>query len=450
MTGTQHTAAPRRDHHRRGRRAVVAVCAVTCAALLAACGGSTPQGAQRLDKNAKVTLTFWTGQTSDAEKLLEKLAKEFSAAHPNVTIETSPGASVTDDLLQKLTAGFASDTYPDISYSYGAWATELEQSQRTLDISDFVAKPSVKWDEFPEAARGTATPNGKTIGFPAVVDNLALIYNTKLFADAGVAEPTNDWSWDDYRAAAKALTDPSRNIYGTAYPVSGSEDTAWRLWPMIWQRGGDVLNQGNDKVTFNDQAGVASLELLRSMAVDDKSVYLDQTDEKAGPLFAAGRVGMLISGPWQLYDLKQAGTPYKVVYLPGYNGDHTTVSGPDLWALFDHNDANRAYWATQFAYWLTSPKIDARFNLAVGNLPLRSSEVDSPEFVAYEKQYPGADVMFANLKNATHQKPTVVGYNAIVRYVGQAVSAVLQGAAQPQQALDEAAQKADQALASGG
>ncbi len=36
------------------------------------------------------------------------------------------------------------------------------------------------------------------------------------------------------------------------------------------------------------------------MAVDDKSMYLDQTDEKYGPLFDDGRIGMMISGPWAL------------------------------------------------------------------------------------------------------------------------------------------------------
>jgi multiple sugar transport system substrate-binding protein len=448
MTQFKHSVL-RRPGAGRARRAALYGSVLAGALALSACNGGTSEGAQTLDKDAKVTLTFWTGQTSDAEKLLEKLAGEFMQAHPNVTIKTSPGASVTDDLLQKLTAGFASNTYPDISYAYGAWSTELASSGRTLDISDYVANPSVKWEEFPEAARGTASPDGKTLGFPAVVDDLSLIYNPELFAAAGVAEPTNDWTWDDYRAAAKQITDPAKNIYGASYPVSGSEDTTWRLWPMLWQRGGEVLNDSEDEVAFNDQAGVDSLELLRAMAVDDKSMYLDQTDEKQGPLFADGRVGMLISGPWQLYDLKQAGTPYKVTFLPGYNGDHTTVSGPDVWTLFDHDDENRAYWSTEFAYWLTSPEIDARFNLALGNLPLRSSEASSPEFAAYKKQYPGADVMFANMENATQVKPTVIGYVGLSRYVGKAVSEVLQGAADPQEALDEAAQKSNQALAGG-
>ena len=107
------------------------------------------------------------------------------------------------------------------------------------------------------------------------------------------------------------------------------------------------------------------------MAVDDKSVYLDQTDAKYGELFAAGSIGMITSGPWQLYDLNIAGTPYGVTILPGTDGDHQTVSGPDIWALFDHQDKNREYWAYELMKWLTSAEQDERWNVAIGNLPLR-------------------------------------------------------------------------------
>ena len=436
----------------RRRRLLLAATAAALA-LTACSGGSTATGgtapASPSDTAAPVTLTWWTGQTSDAQQLLEGLAQEFTAQHPNVTIEASPGAPTTDDLLQKLSAGFASDTYPDVSYAFGSWATQLGESGKTLDLTQKVTDPALGWDQFPEAARATASPGGKVLGVPAIVDNLALIYNPELFAAAGVAEPTADWTWDDFRAAAKAITDPAKNVYGTAYSVSGSEDTTWHFWPMLWQRGGDVLSADQKKSAFNSQAGVDALELLRAMAVDDKSVYLDQTDEKYGPLFADGRIGMIISGPWQLYDLVQKKTPYEVQVLPGFQGNHQTVSGPDVWVLFDHGDANRAYWSFELVKWLTSAEVDVRWNLAQGNLPLRSAAAQTPEFEQYVQDYPGADVMFANLQNATKPRPTVSGYVGLSRYVGEAISATLQGAASPKEALDEAAQKADVALAGG-
>lgn len=446
--------SPRRHHLRRPgprrprRRAALALAAAAALGLTACSAGGGP-AVTKLDTSAPVELTWWTGQEADAQKILEGLAKDFSADHPNVTIKLSSGAPTTDELLQKLSAGFASGTYPDISYAFGSWATQLGESGKTLDVSEQVKSADVNWAEFPEAARATASPGGVTLGFPAVVDNLALIYNPKLFAAAGVPEPGPDFTWDDYRAAAKAISDPAKNVYGTAYSVSGSEDTTWHFWPLLWQRGGDVLSADQKKSAFNSQPGKDALEFLRAMAVDDKSVYLDQTDEKYGPLFVDGRVGMIISGPWQLYDLVQAKSSYKVAPLPSTNGSSQTVSGPDIWALFDHQDANRAHWSYEFTKWLTSKEVDVKWNLALGNLPLRQSEADTPEFRAYVKQYPGAEVMFANLKNATKPRPTVTGYPELSRYVGTAISKALQGAEQPAAALDGAAKQADQALAGG-
>ena len=434
---------------RPARGALLAGTLLAVTTVLAGCSGSSSSSsaAQPADTTAKVTLTWWTGQNADAETLLEKLAKEFTAAHPNVTIQTSSGAATTDDLLQKLTAGFASDTYPDISYAFGSWATELGDSGKALDITDTVKDPAVKWEEFPAAGRTTASPNGKVLGFPALVDNLSVIYNPTLFAAAGVPEPTKDWTWADFRAAAKKISNPAKNIYGTAYSVVGSEDTTWHFWPQLWQNGGEILSPDQTKTAFNSQAGVDALEFWRAMAVDDKSVYLDQTDEKYGPLFVDGRVGMIISGPWQLYDLVQKKSPYKVQILPGTNGKHTSVTGPDLWALFDHKDPQRAHWAFEFINWLTSPAQDVRWNLEHGNLPLRSSEKSTPEYATFVKTYPGVETMVASLADDTRGRPTVVGYNEMSRNVGKAISAVLQGAAQPKQALDDAAKKSDQALA---
>ncbi len=432
----------------RARRLAVAVTAVLLATpAVVACGGSDKAGP--LDTKADVKLTWWTGQSDDAETVIEGLAKEFEAAHPNVSINVSSGAPTTDDLLQKLSAAFASNTYPDISYAYGSWAGQLAKSKRPLDLTEAVAAPDVKWDEFAEAARDTATPNGTVIGFPAIVDNLAVVYNTELFSQAGLPAPTADWTWDDFRADAKALTDPTKDVYGTAYPVSGGEDTTWHLWPQLWQGGGDVLSADQKSSAFDSQAGIDALELWRQMAVEDHSVYLDQTDERYGPLFASGRVGMVVTGPWQLYDFVKAKTPYAVVPLPGTDGSHQTVAGPDLWVAFDHDDPNRAYWSTELLKWLTSPAIDERWNLGLGNLPLRPVEAQSPAYQKFVKEYPGIEVFVENLDNATTARPTIPQYVELSRYVGTAISQVLQGKSSSSEALSKAAEQADQALSFG-
>ncbi|MBC7590483.1 MAG: extracellular solute-binding protein [Salinibacterium sp.] len=428
------------------RPIALASVALLSTALLAGCSGQKG-GSSTLDKKANVSLTVWTGQEAGAEKLLDKLGAKFHALHPNVTLNMSPGASSTEDLLQKLSASFAGGNYPDMSYSFGSWTSQLESSDRTLDITKQVADPSVKWSEFSKAAQETARPTGtKTIGFPAIVDNLSLLYNKTVFDRAGVAYPTNDWTWDDFRAAAKKLTDASTKTYGYAYSVSGSEETTWQLWPHLWQNGGDILSTDATKSAFDSDAGRKAVDLLRDMAITDKSVYLDQTDTKAAQLFASDNIGMITSGPWALYDLGIAKTKYGVSFLPGTDGNHATVSGPDVWALFDHQDANRAYWTYEWAKYLTDPAQDLQWNVAIGNLPLRSSEADSPEFAAQVKANPGLDVMAANSANATTPRPTVAGYVGLSSAVGDAVSQVLQGKGTTASALRAAAAKADKAL----
>ena len=431
--------------HRRITWLALAAATTTAAAALTGC---TAGGATELDPDADVTITWWTGQADEAQSILEGLAEEFESEHPNVTIDISSGASSTEELLQKLSAGFASDTYPNISYSFGSWASELESSGRTLDLRDQVDDPSFGWDEFSEAARATVQPTGEAIiGFPALVDNLSLIYNKTVFDAAGVAYPTDQWSWDDFRAAAKKLTDPSTETYGYAYSVSGSEETTWQFWPHLWLNGGEILSDDQTTAAFASDAGVEALEFLRQMAVEDGSIYLDQTDTKFAQLFAADRIGMMTSGPWQLYDLNTAGTQYGVTVLPGTDGDHQTVSGPDIWALFDTQDVNENYWSVELLKWLTAPEQDVRWNVEFGNLPLRASEIDSPEFQAQVIALPGIDIMAANNENAIKSRPTVAGYVGLSEAIGSAISKVLQGQGTPKEALEAAAKKADEALA---
>lgn len=257
--------------------------------------------------------------------------------------------------------------------------------------------------------------------------------------------PTNDWSWDDFRAAAREITDADEKIFGTAFPVSGGEDTTWHLWPLMWQLGGEILSEDGAEPTFNSDAGVEALTFL-SDVTKDGSMYLDQTDDTYGQLFVSGRIGMIMSGPWTFYSLAQTDIDYGVSYLPGFDGNHTTVAGPDLWVLFDQKDVNRAYWAYEFTKWLTEAEQDVRYNVANGNTPLRASEASFPEYKEMAAEYPGLDTVLANFVNTTKARPTIAAYVPLSSRVGDAIAKVLVDGEDPRDALDAAADQAAEDL----
>jgi multiple sugar transport system substrate-binding protein len=71
----------------------------------------------------------------------------------------------------------------------------------------------------------------------------------------------------------------------------------------------------------------------------------------------------------------------------------------------------------------------------------------SPLYQDYLDAFPGIDAMADNLENALHTRPAVTQYPRISKAIGDAISAVLLGELQPQEALDQAKQAADALLA---
>jgi len=395
---------------------------------------------------APVKIEMWHGQTDTAAKALTDLAKEFNASHPDIQVEMSSGGTDTDGMLPKVTTAIAAGTYPDIAYMYGSWGGNLATSPAIADITQQVQDPSIDWNDFWPAGRETVTINGKVIGFPAIIDNLSVIYNKDLFDAAHVPYPSNDWTWDDFRATAKKLTDPSKNIYGVNYPVSGDEDTVWRFWPFLWQAGGEVLSDDQTKAEFNSQAGVDALTLWQQMAVTDKSVYLDPNDNKAEPLFTGGHLAMYVSGPWEVPVLQENHMNWGDAVMPSFDGTtHETISGPDMWAVFNQSP-ERVQAAVTFLSWFSQPEQQLKWMDAAGSLPIRQSITESPDYANYLKAYPGIEAMVENLKNAVHVRPAVTQYPRISKEVGDSIAAVLLGEMQPADALNKAAEATDSLL----
>jgi multiple sugar transport system substrate-binding protein len=436
---------PRNGEGIRVKRLVV-IGAVLAFVATACTGGSSPESSGSGGQAGPVTIEFWHGQQQSTARVLTQLVEEFNASHPDIKVDVSSGGVTTDDMLPKLISSIAAGTYPDVVYLYGSWAANIAKSGKTVDLSDRLNEPGFNWDDFWPASKSIVSPGGKVIGFPALIDNLSVIYNKKLFDAAGVPYPSPDWTWDDFRQIAKELTDPAAHVYGVNYPVSGDLDTVWRFFPGLWQRGGQIVSDDNTQALFNSQAGVDNLTLWQQMATVDKSVFFDPNDAKAEPLFTSGHLAMYVSGPWEVPVLQESGVDWADQVLPGVNGDHQTVSGPDNWVILDHDTA-RVNAAVEFLKWLTAPEQELKWMMVTGSLPVRPSIMDLPGYQDYLNKYPGIQAMADNLENAKNAMPTLTQWPRIVDALGAGIASVLLGKAQPKEALDEAAQQADALLA---
>ena len=423
------------------RTALAGIAALTLA--VAGCAGSS---APSPTSTGKVTIQFWHAQTQIDAKVMQQLVAKFNASHPNIVVQASSGGTSTGDLLPKVTTAIAAGTYPDIAYIYGSYAANIAQSGKTVNLADRINQPGFNWNDFYPASKQIASPGGKVIGFPALIDNLSVIYNKKLFAAAGVPDPSPNWTWDDFRNAAKKLTNSANHIYGVNYPIGGDLlDTSWRFFPGLWQRGGQILSSDDKKALFNSPAGIANLTLWQQMATVDHSVYLDPTASKAEPLFTSGHLAMFVSGPWEVPTLNQAKVDWADVQLPAVNGSHQTVSGPDNWVIFNNGTA-RVNASITFLKWLTAPQQELTWMMGSGSLPIRPSITKLPGYQAFLKKYPGIGPMAANLVNAKEAMPTLPQWPRVVDALGTAIASVLLGKAAPKAALDQAAQQADAIL----
>lgn len=410
---------------------------------LAACGtGSGGSGSGK-------SISIWEGYTGAEQTEFKHLVAAYEKANPGVKISVLYVNN--DNTLEKVLTAVRGGTPPDIAYLYGSWAPNVAKIPQVVNLTSVVSNPSVNWNDFWVGERKVATVNGKVIGIPALVDNLAVVYNKTLFAQAGLKPPSPNWNWAEFQADAKALTKPSIKQYGTAYVTPQSEDAVWHWEVVLWEAGGQILNPSNTKAAFDSPAGLTSLNTLRTMAVTDKSMYLDPADSAYANLFNSGKIGMLVTGPWDLSGFPNVHYGVQVMpEFPGTGAGHQTIAGPDNWVLFN-NGAAQVKSAEKFVLWLTAKEQAKAFSLATGDLPIRQSVATAPGFTSQmNKALPGVDTFIANLGNVKQARPQIATYPQISTVLANMVVSVLLGKSQPKAALDQAAANVNSILSGSG
>ncbi|GAA2633436.1 ABC transporter substrate-binding protein [Streptomyces axinellae] len=407
---------------------------------LTSCSSTADDG---VGPDGRVTIEMWHGQNDTARAVLKRLAADFERTHPHIRIDLGGGV-LADAMLQKITAALASGAYPDIAYVFGSDLANVARSPETVDLTGRLGSDKVPWKNYWPSARAAVTINDRVRASPAVLDALAVVCNKKLFQEAGIPLPEAGWTWDDFIEIAKKLTDKAGGRFGTGWPGTGDEDTVWRIWPLLWDLGGDFMGEDGRSIGFAGQ-GARALGVVRDLA-RDKSVYIDPKpgSEQLYQVFNSGRMGMVPTGPWQLPDIRTAKIDYHVAPLPSFSGKPVTISGPDTWTLFDNGPA-RSKAARTFINWLAQPAQDVRWGVEAGSLPLSRTAEAEPVWRKHTKSVEGLTVFTKALETA-RVRPAHPAYPQVSQALGQAITSVLLGRSTPAAAMRSCAESANAAL----
>ena len=229
--------------------------------------------------------------------LWEQIAKDYNDTHKGVTVEMK--YLENEAFKAKLPTMLQSDSRPDLFYS---WAGGVMQAQAQAGfLKDITADVGFEQSLSP-AAVDAFKVDGKVVGVPFEVGEVAFYYNKTLFEKAGVKAETIK-TWDDLLTAVKTLK---------AAGVTPLAVGAGEKWPMHFYYSYLVMRIGGEHALADAKAGknggfknpvfVEAGQKLRELAALDpfQPGYLQTTHAQSAGLFGDGKVAMDLMGQWLL------------------------------------------------------------------------------------------------------------------------------------------------------
>ena len=339
----------------------------------------------------------------------EALIPKFQENNPNVDVElVGVAAAEWDEFLSKVSVILASGQQLDnlevanegfqLFVSNGIVRALDEIVQNDADIGDFFTDVSPAMIE-------SHMYEGSLYNLAFLWAAAGINYNKKLFDQAGLDYPTNDWTVDDFHAAATAISALGDDIVGYAWPNrSWGGFTPWSyvndstLINPEQSEGGDWLwdtfytdmseedrakRGGGWKWTTsnaNDPNNVEALQFLIDLA-DEGSSYM------VGPggfpdlwaAFTTDKLGMMVSHRAWISRFNGAGmTPddYDVVFHPKWKSQKSQfgASGLAVTTLSQNPEAAFA-WLKH----MTSPETQGGFIAGGAHTASRRSVTNAPE-----------------------------------------------------------------------
>jgi arabinogalactan oligomer/maltooligosaccharide transport system substrate-binding protein len=351
------------------------VAAIALSLFAAACGSDEPAAPAQTDpKSLTANLTWWdTSDPANEGPAFKELITKFNATYPNVKIDyqSVPFGEAQNKFK---TAAAAKSGAPDILRAEVAWVPEfaslgylyaLDGSEVLADVADYYETP-LSSNKF----------NGKTYGVPQVTDSLALLYNKKLFTDAGVTPPK---TWAEVKTAAAAIKAKS-GVDGLFINAGG-----YFLLPFIYGEGGDLVNTTDKKIVVNSDANVAGIKVAQDLVTSGAAVKPPANDSYGTmmTLFKEQKVAMIINGPWEVNNIKGAPTfggleNLGIAAVPAGSAKAGAPVGGHNYVISSTVPAEKTAAAVAFVKFMNSAESQAFLAEKLGLLPTRKSAYDIP------------------------------------------------------------------------
>lgn len=397
---------------RRIRALVGAVAVVaTVPLVLSGCSGS---GSASSGGGSK-TLTIEDYYAANYDPVYQQCAKTVGA---QVKINHVAGAGLISKVLQQA----SSRTLPDVLMLDNPDVQQIAASGALSDLGDYGLDAN---DDVP-GVKGANTYEGKLYGLQPVTNSIALYYNKKLLADAGVQPPK---TWDELKAAAKKLT--SGSTYGFAMSNINTYEGTWQFLPFFWSNGGDEKDIATPEAA---QALQLVEDLQNDGSMSKSSINWAQAD--VNNQFIAGKAAMMINGPWQLPALKEAkNLEFDSVPIPTRTGSATVAPlGGEAFTVPQTGDKEKMQLAGKFVGCLNSDKMQNVIAGVTGNVPT-NTEVGA----AWAKDHQDVASFVTTVQTARARTGELgPDWPKAATKIYTAVQLALTGKADPEQALEQA------------
>lgn len=306
---------------------------VLCLAMLlslAACGGGTSSNESASSTDSTPAADTASGYTTDTLEVaiwdsnqqagIQKIADQWSA-QSGVAVKVNVISWV--EYWTLLEAGAMGGELPDVFWMHINEAQKYMEGDVLLNLDDYIAADdSIDLANYYEGIVAIYNNNGHQYALPKDHDTIALLYNRAIFDKYGVEYPNDNWTWDDYAAAAAAITAAGQadGVYGTAMNTNDGQD-GW--YNFIYDWGGYLLSEDKKTSGMDNEGTLAGMTWLADNLFPSMPSQNLMADTDPDLMFMSGLVGMMLQGSWMV------------------NTFYTAENSADYaWAEIPYNDAN--------------------------------------------------------------------------------------------------------------